>query len=251
MAYLYAMKDNAEFDVYDIKIALKYAKEMAGDQYSDELGIVLTNAFKDKRNLPILGFAKVEVIPLQDYISKWVDKYLGGYNGRPSQRKGKKSNTFSDPIIKIVLQARLPNLSNDIANQVEGGHALMMTIENLVGDLLEEYLSVRLKENGWCCCWGSTIDAVDFCKADGSLIQIKNSDNSENSSSSRVRAGTTIEKWYRRKSTKEGTFFWDGLNAMVKRKDLSEEDFRKFVSSTVKKNPACLFVAEDHSLNKK
>ena len=104
--------------------------------------------------------------------------------------------------MKIILLERLPELTQELANQVEGGHSLMMTIENLVGDLLEEYLSVKLKENGWCCCWGSTIDAVDFCKADGSLIQIKNSDNSENSSSSRVRAGTTIEKWYRRKSTK-------------------------------------------------
>ena len=125
----------------------------------------------------------------------------------------------------------------------------MMTIENLVGDLLEEYLSVKLQENGWCCCWGSTIDAVDFCKADGSLIQIKNSDNSENSSSSRVRAGTTIEKWFRRKSTKENTFFWENLNAMVKRKDLTEDDFRNFVKAAVTKNPGCLHVDDNHSLN--
>jgi hypothetical protein len=245
------MKENAKFDVYDSKIAIKYAKQFAGKQYTDEMGTVLTVALKDLRNLPVLGYGKVDLIPFQDYISKWVDKYLKGFNGRPSVRTGKKSNTYSDPIVKLVLQARLPKITKETADQVEGGHSLMMTIENLVGDLLEEYLSIKLKENGWCCCWGSTMDAVDFCKADGSLIQIKNSDNSENSSSSRVRAGTTIEKWYRRKSTKEGAFFWDGLNAMVKRKDLTEDDFRKFVQNTIKKNPGCLYVPPDHSLNKK
>ncbi|HRH64441.1 MAG TPA: SinI family restriction endonuclease, partial [Bacteroidia bacterium] len=106
----------------------------------------------------------------------------------------------------------------------------------------------RLKINGWCCCWGSTIDAVDFCKKDGSLIQIKNSDNSENSSSSRVRAGTTIKKWYRRKSTKQNTFFWNNLHAMVDRTDLTEDDFRDFVKATVKKNPNCLYIIDKHPL---
>lgn len=244
------MKETSKFDVYDSKIAIKYAKAAAGKEYTDEMGTVIAVASKDLRNLPDLGYAKVDIIPLQDYVTKWVDKYLKGYNSRPSVRTGNKSNTFSDPIVKLILQSRLPKINDDIANQVEGGHSLMMTIENLVGDLLEEYLSVKLKENGWCCCWGSTMDAVDFCKADGSLIQIKNSDNSENSSSSRVRAGTTIEKWFRRKSTKAETFFWDGLNAMVNRKDLTETDFRKFVKDTIKKNPGCLHVAADHSLNK-
>jgi hypothetical protein len=72
--------------------------------------------------------------------------------------------------------------------------------------------------------------------------------NSENSSSSRVRAGTTIEKWYRRKSTKVDTYFWDDLNKKVSRKDLSENNFREFVTKTVKNNPSCLFVDPSHSL---
>ncbi len=244
------MKDSYKFDAFDSESAVQCAKEIAGKQFTDEMAIVISIAFKDKRNLPSLRFSEDSVVPLKDYMVKWVSAYLGGFNNRPSVRTGNKSNTFSDPIVKIILQARLPKVKDDLANQLEGGHALMMTVENLVGDLLEEYLSEKLKVNGWCCCWGSTIDAVDFCKADGSLIQIKNSDNSENSSSSRVRAGTTIEKWFRRKSTKENTFFWDNLNTMVKRNDLTEDDFRAFVKATVKKNPDCLFVDKEHSLNK-
>jgi hypothetical protein len=201
------MKETYEFDSTESKKAIAYAKEFAGSEYTDEMGIVLTVALSDKRNLPTLGYTDEYPIPLRNYVSLWVKKYLNGFNSRPSVKTGKPSNTHSDPIVKIILQSGLPNIDDKLADKIEGGHSLMMTIENLVGELLEEYLSDKLKINGWCCCWGSTIDAVDFCKKDGSLIQIKNSDNSENSSSSRVRAGTTIKKWYRRKSTKQNTFF--------------------------------------------
>jgi hypothetical protein len=244
------MKDTCKFDAFDSELAIQYAKDFSVEEFTNEMAIVISIAFRDLRNLPSLRFSENDTIPLKAYMSKWVTAYLGGYNNRPSVKIGSKSNTFSDTIVKIILQARLPKVSAELASQVEGGHALMMTIENLVGDLLEEYLSVKLHENGWCCCWGSTIDAVDFCRADGSLIQIKNSDNSENSSSSRVRSGTTIEKWFRRKSTKESTYFWEDLNTKVGRKDLSEEDFRNFVQTTIKNNPSCLFVDPSHSLNK-
>lgn len=242
------MKESNKFDKFDSETAIGFAKKIAGKEFTDEMATVIKVAFKDKRNLPSLRFSDDKIIPLEEYMNKWVNAYLTGFNNRPSNRTGNKSNTHSDPIVRIILKARLPKISEELSLQVEGGHALMMTVENLVGDLLEEYLSIRLAKNGWCCCWGSTIDAVDFCKSDGSLIQIKNSDNSENSSSSRVRAGTTIEKWFRRKSTKENTFFWEKLNTMVNRKDLSEDDFRKFVTETIKKNPACLHVPDAHSL---
>jgi hypothetical protein len=244
------MKDSYQFDSLDSKIAIQYAKDLAGEQFSNEMSTVISIAFKDLRNLPTLRFSEKATIHLKEYMTKWVKAYLNGYNNRPSIKIGNPSSTASDPIVKIILQEQLPKLTHELANQVEGGHALMMTIENLVGELLEEYLSVKLKENGWCCCWGSTIDAVDFCKADGSLIQIKNSDNSENSSSSRVRAGTTIEKWYRRKSTKEDTYFWEDLNKKIGRTDLSEYNFREFVKNTIKNNPNCLFVDSSHPLKK-
>lgn len=108
--------------------------------------------------------------------------------------------------------------------------------------MLEEYLALKLAEAGWYCCWGSCIDAVDFCQDKGRLLQVKNSDNSENSSSSRVRNGTTIEKWYRRKSRLYNTFNWSKLVAMTGVKTLSEHDFRQFVENTIKANPSCIYI---------
>ena len=243
------MKDSYVFDSLDPNLAKDYAARFAGEYYDLEMETVLSVALADKRNLPSLRFPENKIVALEKYIEKWVHAYLKGYNNRPSNRVGSRSVTFPDAIVKLILQSRLPNIDGELATKIEGGHSLMMTIENLVGDLLEEYLSIRLRSNGWCCCWGSTIDAVDFCKSDGSLIQIKNSDNSENSSSSRVRSGTTIQKWYRRVSTRENTYVWDSLNDLLDRTDLSEEDFRHFVVSVIEANPNCLFVEDDHPLN--
>ena len=105
----------------------------------------------------------------------------------------------------------------------------MMTIEGMVGNLLEEYLATILHPYGWYCCWGSTIDAVDFCKEDGSLLQVKTSNNSENSSSIRVRNGTEIRIWFRRFFNKANTFNWVALNEIIGRDIFNEEDSeRKF-----------------------
>lgn len=104
-----------------------------------------------------------------------------------------------------------------------------MTIEGMVGNLLEEYLATILHPYGWYCCWGSTIDAVDFCKEDGSLLQVKTSNNSENSSSIRVRNGTEIRIWFRRFFNKANTFNWVALNEIIGRDIFNEEDSeRKF-----------------------
>jgi hypothetical protein len=244
------VNESFEFDIFDIKRAIQYAQLYAKDKYTREMGIVLTVAFTDKRNLPTFRCPPGEKVILSEYILRWVTSYLKGYENRPSKRTANRSSTFSDSIVKVILQSRLPNINAEFANQLEGGHSLMMTIENIVGDLLEEYLSIKLIADGWCCCWGSTIDAVDFCKADGSLLQIKNSDNSENSSSSRVRSGTTIKKWFRRVSTRESTYVWGTLNKMVSCNNLSEDDFRNFISKTIKENPSCIFIEDNHPLRK-
>ena len=94
-------------------------------------------------------------------------------------------------------------------------------------------------------------DAVDFCKADGSLLQIKTSDNSENSSSSRVRQGTPIGKWFRRFSRRPGVYNWESLNRMLGRPGyVSESDFRAFAEKTIAANPACIYIAANHLLNR-
>lgn len=172
------------------------------------------------------------------------------YASRPSVKAGKPSGTAPDIIIGYLLQAKLPHLSNETVNQVVQGHSILMAIENLLGQLLEEYLAVRLAQDGWYCCWGNTLDAIDFCKIDGSLLQVKTSDNSENSSSSRVRVGTKIQKWQRRNSKKPNTYYWGELNELVGRTDLSEEDFRLFAMDVVRQNPSCFHIPDDSILLK-
>lgn len=244
------MKNTATFDE-NLDNLLEYAQEIAGDDYTDSMGIVITVAFSDLRNLPALRYPKKvmgvdQPIPLKEYLAKWIDKYLKGYKGRPSQKTGKKSATFSDPIQKKILQSRLPNLSNEEATMLEEGHSLLMTIENLTGELLEEYIDIHLRDHGWSCCWGSSIISVDFCNQEGRLLQIKNSDNSENSSSSQVRNGTKIEKWHRRKSTKKDTFCWDKLEALTGIQGMSEEGFREFVGECIGNNKASIFVDDEN-----
>ncbi|WP_289659370.1 SinI family restriction endonuclease [Flavobacterium panacagri] len=136
---------------------------------------------------------------------------------------------------------RIKGTSEAELKKIMKGHRLLMSIETIVGDLLEEYLSIKLYDYNWVCCWGSSIDAVDFCNSKGELLQIKNSDNSENSSSSKVRNGTEIKKWSRRKSTQNNTFYWEKLIDLTGAKDISEEDFQSFVGSIIDKNCDCIY----------
>lgn len=212
------------------------------------LGVVLSVAFRDIRNLPALKFNQNEPIPLKEYVKKWVARYLSGYNGRPSKRQGKKSQTKPDPAVKLILRTRREDIDDNFADTLEKGHSIMMTIEGMVGNLLEEYLATILHPYGWYCCWGSTIDAVDFCKEDGSLLQVKTSSNSENSSSIRVRNGTEIRKWFRRFSNKANKFNWVALNEIIGRDIFSEEnserEFRDFITRTIRENPGCIYTPE-------
>lgn len=172
----------------------------------------------------------------QEYLLKWFETYNHGYDTRPSKKIGNASSTKPDELIKVLLQLHLGIDSVD-ASRIETGHSIMMTLENLVGELLEEYLSIRLKPYGWYCAWGSTIKAVDFCHPTYGMLQVKNSDNSENSSSSSVRDGTDIQKWFRRFSTKKGEYNWLALSKLTGCKILSEADFRDFCAELILKNP--------------
>ena len=123
-----------------------------------------------------------------------------------------------------------------------------MSAENIAGAFLEEYIAEQLISQGWHCCWGETMKSVDFCKFDGQLLQVKNSDNSENSSSKSVRDGTTIKKWFRRFSKTGGTN-WNKLNELVgiENEDdkLNENSFKEFVREAVRNNPGSIFLEEE------
>ena len=72
------MKETTKFDDFSGEKAISLAKTFAKDAYTKELGVVLSVAFSDIRNLPALGFNQDEPIPLKEYVEKWVSRYLSG-----------------------------------------------------------------------------------------------------------------------------------------------------------------------------
>ena len=114
-------------------------------------------------------------------------------------------------------------------------HLQAMVAENSVGLLLERFIASVLEPHGWIWCSGSTVRAVDFiCPQPLLLVQVKNRDNSENSSSSAIREGSQIQKWFRMYSKYYERYNWDQFplpdQMSALRLQLNEEAFRAFVA---------------------
>ena len=79
-------------------------------------------------------------------------------------------------------------------------------------------------------------------------LQVKNKNNTENSSSSAIREGTEIKKWYRLGTSRQGgicfpAYKWESLNEIInannfstKKCNLSEEAYITFVSKVAAEN---------------
>ncbi len=227
-----------------IFIAEDIAREL-GIDWNDGSRFVFTAIANDVDRAPKIGAKNDDE---RAVIKKWFGMYKRGYEERASQRASNPPGTVADPIIEKIIGTRIPNLTDDDLAKITFAHRLGMSAENILGSILEEYLSDNLKGNGWHCAWGATIKAVDFVNEDGRLLQIKNRSNSENSSSSSVRAGTVIEKWYRIKADRV-EYMWGVLNNLCSTTHLSEEGFVQFVKETLTSNPNCLAVEQDNSWN--
>ncbi|MBF2085982.1 SinI family restriction endonuclease [Thermoleptolyngbya sp. C42_A2020_037] len=171
----------------------------------------------------------------------WLKKYNDSYNSRISRRLSKPLGTVADPIVSIIINARLPGLTTEQLEQIKYAHRLSMSAENIQGLLLEEFLAEQLADYGWYCCWGESVRHVDFCNVDGSLLQVKNRSNSENSSSSRVRINRPIEKWYR-VDARTGSYRWSYFNDKYSTDRFSEENFVTFVQRILLANPNALAI---------
>ncbi len=138
------------------------------------------------------------------------------------------SRTIPDDAIKVVLE-RYFDVSKDSLDEAVTWHKYSMQAENMIGDILERYLANILEPLGWIWCAGSVVKAVDFIKPGPNyrLLQIKNRDNSENSSSAAIREGTDIKKWFRSYSKTRRTN-WDVFPDKHLRSLLSESAFREY-----------------------
>lgn len=144
--------------------------------------------------------------------------------------------TIPDEIVSVVMQQAY-GYSTEQCEKIKIEHQHSMCAENCVGSLLERYLDSVLRKHSWYWCCGDFIKAIDFISKDKSgqwlALQIKNRDNTENSSSSAIRNGTQIKKWFRSFSKKGGTN-WDNLPEFMQGYNLSETGFIVFVQTYLK-----------------
>lgn len=150
----------------------------------------------------------------------------------------KPPETVPDEMVSVILVSYFGIAQAD-AERVKREHLLSMGAENMVGNLLERYLASVMEPKGWIWCSGAMVKAVDFIKPpakDGGswhLLQVKNRDNSENSSSSAIRNGTNIDKWHRTFSKKVGSN-WSAFPDLSVRQEISESGFKDFVRDYLK-----------------
>ena len=147
------------------------------------------------------------------------------------------AGTVPDEMVSIVMIEAF-GYSKEASDRMKIEHQRAMVAENCVGALLERYLDSALRPKGWHWCCGSFVKAVDFIRRDQGgrwlALQIKNRDNSENSSSSAIRHGTTIQKWFRSFS-RTGKTNWDNLPPLMQGHNLNEQGFVDFVRNYLRK----------------
>lgn len=138
--------------------------------------------------------------------------------------------TVPDEMVSIVMQEAY-GYTMEQCEKIKIEHQHSMCAENCVGALLERYLDSVLRSHGWHWCCGDFVKAIDFIRRNDDdtwlALQIKNRDNSENSSSSAIRNGTLIQKWFRSFS-KSGATNWENLPELMRGYNLNEEGFIVF-----------------------
>ena len=235
----------SDFKNFSREALLNVVRTEAGIQINNSLMVVAGRIIDIPEYSCTINITKSEDV--NDFMRKWTNKFLNGYTNRSSQRISNPIGTQHDPILDEIISARIQHTTEDLES-IKYGHRLSMSAENIAGSLLEEHIAEKLLSQGWHCCWGETMKSIDFCNEDGQLLQIKNSDNSENSSSKTVRDGTPIKHWFRRFS-RTGATNWPALNNLVENEDdedkLTEESFKLFVRNAVKNNPGSVFLEDD------
>ena len=171
----------------------------------------------------------------KSYWERITGKFVGGRNPKDPQ----EPKTVPDHMVSIILQEYF-GLEISSMRKVQKEHSLSMAAENIVGDLLERYLASRLEIYEWVWCSGEVVKKVDFLQTQKGEIsewvplQVKNRDNSENSSSSSVRDGTGIVKWFRTFS-RNGKTNWENFPGSANNVTLSEKDFEEFTREYLRK----------------
>lgn len=163
-------------------------------------------------------------------IARLAERYFNSYRRSDFP---KAPGTVPDEAVSIVMRAAY-GYSAAQCETIKLEHQHSMCAENCVGALLERYIDSVMRSHGWHWCCGDFVKAIDFINRGQNgqwlALQIKNRDNSENSSSSAIRQGTTIQKWFRSFSRKAATN-WDNLPPFMQGYELSEQSFLLFIEN--------------------
>ena len=142
-----------------------------------------------------------------------------------------KQTTVADELVSDMLEL-IGSVEPEKRIQVQEQYNRQKQIEMMIGDFLEMYLLKHSFAYGWVQT-GNCITGTDMIKknADGKWwkLQIKNSDNTPNSSS----AGFIEDKaqTWKRRNSKKGTQYWHEFPDPKVRAHLSENSFRDFIKS--------------------
>ena len=214
----------------------------------NNLTIIFNIAMANKDLFPDMNLAREATY--RDFVDRWVRNYLNADNNPIRNRTASPKGSCNDPAVKAIVRI-VTQVSIEKATIQESYHNLFMSAENVQGALLEEYIDSIISNYNWVWCKGNTLRSVDFCTIDGSrLLQIKNKSNSENSSSSNIRSGTRIEKWYRLGTKtvagkKIPDYKWDCLNDIIdsaswKPCNLCEEGYVEYIERVAVNNPSLI-----------
>ncbi len=216
----------------------------------DSLDLIFDIACSNRELFP--GMNLKEENPEQ-YIEHWIEVYCSEISNPPSKKNANPKSSCTDPAVKLLVK-NSKGLNDDIANQQQDAHILFMSAENALGDLLEEFIASKVSAYGWLWCAGHTLRGIDFCSKDGAiLLQVKNKSNTENSSSSSIREGTTIKKWYRLGTTTVNkhvypSYKWEALKEIITGSsfltaaeresfNITEGEFVEFLGNVARNNP--------------
>ena len=221
----------------------RIASNMYAIDSTTDLDYIFNIALNNPDRFPAI-FITTQKTP-QNYIDRWVKGYYDALKNPPSKRIANPKSSCTDPAIAVIVKASQGMSANE-AILGERSHNLFMSAENIQGNLLEEYIAFKTRPYGMLWCNGNVLRAIDFCNTNGSFfLQIKNKSNTENSSSSSIREGTDIKKWYRLGTrTKNGIKYpdykWETLNSLVNRNktegfeippcQMNEEDYENFLN---------------------
>ena len=233
-----AIVENVNLKNNVIKIFHELISELSQENiiYIDKLERLFSYALEHLYLFPNISISNYTTIEdgIRKYLFRWIQKYIDRHSQTPLESDINSTGEIDEALLQhlVVYFSREHENGEVLAFEAYKKHFLLMGLENLNGNVLEQYLKTVLEPLGWIWCAGEVYKAVDFCYILGDkpdvLLQVKNKYNSENSSSSAIRNRTPITKWNRLNKPRSSDRTkplenWDELQKIVDCNEVNDE----------------------------